>query len=204
MKKSVYNFSLICGLLLTLAAFPVFAQDSDIQINKKPLQSFGKTIYEENQKSVIDLKAPFSLTMQGKFDKNGKFDANTKKFTKSEGDAGIIEIAKQGIEFVNDSGIFSYLKHLGINEAEIALVQTDKDFSVDLKSSLDSENLAKKVTSGINLIIQTGKVTVKDENSKALLENSKVESIGKDFLLKFSMPLEQFHGMINRELEKVK
>lgn len=205
-KKTVYKFSLIYGLLLTLAAFPVFAQNGKLELNKRPLLDLGKFVLEKVQKKEVDLKSPFSLRLQGRLNADGRFDVKTTKFTKSEGDQEIIEIAKQAIEAVNDSGIFIYLKQLGLNEIEISLAQTDKDFSANLKSTLESANRAKTITSGMNTMFQIGigNAQSRDDNSKALLEKSKVESVGKDFLLKFSMPLEQFHGIINRELEKVR
>ncbi|HQU83290.1 MAG TPA: hypothetical protein PKY59_09210 [Pyrinomonadaceae bacterium] len=209
MKRLIYNFSLICGLLLTLAAFPVFAQNGEVELNKRPLQGLGESALNKVQKREVDLKAPFSLTLQGKVGANGKFDAKTAKFTKSEGDAKIIDLAKQAIAAVNDSGMFSYLKQLGLNDVEITLVQTGTEFSASLKSTLENENRAKSVTNGIKLTLQLGKMMIEqrknkrddDRNPIALLENSKAESVGKDFLLKFSMPLEEFHAIINRELE---
>jgi len=202
MKKSVYNFSLICGLLLTLAAFPVFAQNEEASFNKKPLQDFGQNVLDKVQKREVDLKSPFSLIMQGKLDEKGKFEKTTSKFTKSEGDVKIIEIAKQALIALSDSGLFFNWKQLGLDEVEISLIQTETEFSANFKSTFETVNRAKSTTSSLNMFLQMGKITVKDEDSKALLENSKVESIGKDFLLKFSMPLEQFHGIINKELEE--
>ncbi|MCD9188508.1 MAG: hypothetical protein LUM44_18970 [Pyrinomonadaceae bacterium] len=204
MKKSIDKFSLICGLLLTLAAFPVFAQSSKAELNKRPLQDFGQIFSEKVKNKEVDLKTPFSLTLQGTLDANGKFDPKMTKVTKSEGDAKIIELAKLGIEAVSDSGVFYYLKQLKVDEVEISLVQTDLEFSADFKSTFETAKRAKSIGDGIKLNIQIGKSAVKDENTKAILENSKVETIGKDFLLRFSMPFEQFHGIIDRELEKVK
>lgn len=205
MKKSIYSLSLLlCGLLLTLAAFPVSAQSSKAELNKRPSQDFGRIVSEKVKNKEVDLKTPFSLTVQGTLNANGKFDPKMTKVTKSEGDAKIIEIAKQVIEAVSDSGLFYYLKQFGGNEIEISLVQTDVEFSADFKSTLETAKRAKSVRDAIKLNIEVGKSTVKDENTKILLENSKVETIGKDFLLRFSMPFEQFHGIIDRELEKVK
>lgn len=204
MKQSIYSLSLLCGLLLTLAAFPVFAQNDEAELNKRPLQYFGRLVSEKVKNKEVDLKAPFSLTLQGTLDADGKFNPKTTKVTKSEGDAKMIEIAKQGVEAVSDSGIFYYLKQLGVNEIEIFLVQTDMEFSADFKSTFDTAKRAKLVRDAIKLNIDVGKSTVKEENTKILLENSKVETIGKDFLLRFSMPFEQFHGIIDRELEKGK
>lgn len=204
MKQLIYKFSLICGLLLTLAAFPVFAQSSKAELNKRPLQDFGRIVSEKVKNKEVDLKTPFSLTVQGTLDANGKLDPKMTKITKSEGDAKIIEIAKQGIEAVGDSGIFYYLKQFGGNEVKISLVQTDMEFSADFKYTLETAKRAKSIADGIGLNIQIGKSTVKDENTKVLFESSRVEAIGKDFLLRFSMPLEQFHGIIKKEVEKVK
>jgi len=205
MKQSIYSLSLLlCGLLLTLAAFPVSAQNDKAALNKNPVQDFGRLVSEKINNKEADLKAPFSLTLQGTLQADGKFNPKTTKVTKSEGDAKMIEIAKQGVEAVSDSGVFYYLKQLGVNEIKISLVQTDTEFSADFKSTFETAKRAKSLGDAIKLNIEIGKSTVKDENTKILLESSKVETIGKDFLLRFSMPFEQFHGIIDRELEKVK
>ena len=110
MKKIVQIVFLACGLLLTVAAFPVFAQEEKVEINKMLFNNFVQIIKQKVDAGKIDLTESFSIELEGVLNKDGKLDAKKSKFTRSEGDAAMIEIGKSFIEAVGDSGFFRHLK----------------------------------------------------------------------------------------------
>lgn len=207
MKVLKNRFFLICGMLLTLAAFPAFGQ-KQAKLDHKPLANFGRMISQKTAKKKLDLTAPFSLEISGTLGKDGNLNRKTMKITKTAGNKKMIEVAKSAVEALSDTGIFLYLSSLGAKDVTISIDQTKNDFTAVLKSSLETPNRAVMVSSGLSMFFKMGLMEISkrpdSETEQMLLKNMTTVSTGKDFLLKFSMPSKEFHGMINRELEKVK
>lgn len=204
MKKFGKIIFLACGLLLTLAAFPVFAQE-DIEINKQPLQDFGEYVLEKVSKKEVDLTKNFLVELQGTITADGKFDRDPKKsrFVKTEGDQAMTDVAKFAIEAIGDSGLLNFLKGLGIDKANFILQQDNDQLYASITSDQKTEQEAKIVSSRLNALISIGKFTVKEEAAKILLNAAKVESQGKNFVLNFKLPKPIAQDMINRQLQKL-
>ncbi len=171
-------------------------------INKKPLQDFGDGVLEKVSKKEIDLTKPFSVVMVGTITKDGKFDRKKSAFLKTDGDQAMIDVAKLAIEAIGDSGILTYLKTLNVDTIKFELVQDDKQIYAVITSDQKSEQSAKAVTSGLNTAISIGKMTVKEEDTLALLNAAKVESKEKNFILNFNMEKAIAQELIKRQLEK--
>jgi len=52
----------------------------------------------------------------------------------------------------------------------------------------------------MNAFVSIGKMQVKDKDTKSMLDGTKVSSKGKDLLLDFAMPIEDFQALIQKEL----
>lgn len=171
-------------------------------INKKPLQDFGDGVLEKVSKKEIDLTKPFSVVMVGTITKDGKFDRKKSAFLKTDGDQAMIDVAKLAIEAIGDSGILTYLKTLNVDTIKFELVQDDKQIYAIITSDQKNEQSAKAVTSGLNTAISIGKITVKEEDTLALLNAAKVESKDKNFILNFNMEKPIAQELIKRQLQK--
>ena len=159
MKKSVKNIFLVCGLLLTLAAFPVFAQEADqFRLDKRPLQDLADLVNEKFAAGKIDLTKPFSIQLEGVLNEDGKLDPKKSKFTKGEGDTAMIEIGKGFIQAINDGGFFNYLKQLGIEKVNLTLSQDDATVKGIIKSELPTQEKAKTIASGLNAMFAIAKI----------------------------------------------
>lgn len=205
MKKSVIKFFTFCGLLLTLAAISAFAQENkpvEDSINKKPLRNFGKYLEEKIQKKQVDLAAPFFVELEGTLNQDGKLDIKKSGFNQMEGDVQMIEVAENAIEAINDSGVFIYLRQLGLTKIIMSVQQDKKQFSGLVGSLLESENRAKTIASGMNVAIGLGKKAIKDEDTLQMLNSTTVKVAGKDFSLIFAMPVEEFQALIQKQLDK--
>ena len=94
---------------------------SEITINKVPLQKLGSDVKVKFDKKEIDLNQNFTVIADGVLTKDGKLDVTTDKKTgqpksrilKSDGDPQMVEIAKQAIAAVGDSGWLGYLRNHG-------------------------------------------------------------------------------------------
>lgn len=175
---------------------------ADEIINKKPLQDFSNVVLDKVAKKEVDLNKEFAITMVGTITDEGKFDPKKSAFLKSSGDQAMVDVAKLAIEAVGDSGLLTYLKRLDVNQIKFDLVQNEQGISVVIISDQKSENSAKKVSSGLNTAISLGKMTVKEEDTLALLNAAKIESKEKSFILNFNLEKEIAQQLIKRQLEK--
>lgn len=204
MKKRLKQISLFCGIaLMMLAAFPVFAQEnSQPQINKKPLQDFGNVLLNRVQNKEIVLTDNFLIEVEGELTPEGKFDLRKTKYIRSEGKPEIVEVAKNAIEAINDSGIFIYLKQLDVNKLNLIVAQNDEQIYMLLRSDLISENRAKTLSSNLNMIVSIGQTQSRDADAKTLLEGTSVSSNGKSVMIKTAVPKAVWQNMVKRQLEK--
>ncbi len=119
----------------------------------------------------------------------------------------MIEVAKQAIEAVGNSGFLGHLKNNGVDKVNFTIVQNDKEISVIILSDQKTPEKAGTIASGFNTLLAglifADKNGFKklDENSKTLVNNSKVTSEGKKFKLNFVLPKQQAQDLINRSLK---
>ena len=173
-------------------------------INKKPLQDFGDVVLEKVTKKEIDLTKNFLVEMQGTITDEGKFDRDPKKsrFVKTEGDQAMVDVAKSALEAIGDSGLLTYLKNLGIDKVNFTIQQDNDQIYVVIMSEQKTEQRANSISSGLNNLISLGKKTVKEEDTKMLLDAATSESKGKNFVLNFKLLKPIAQDMINRQLQK--
>lgn len=171
-------------------------------INKKPLQDFGDGVLEKVSKKEVDLTKAFSVVMVGAITKDGKFDRKKSAFLKTGGDQAMIDVAKLAIEAIGDSGILTYLKTLNVDNIQFELVQDENQIYAVITSTQPTPQRAESVSSGLNTAISIGKMTVKEEDTLALLNAAKVESKDKNFVLNFKIDKPLAHEMIKRQLLK--
>lgn len=175
---------------------------ADEIINKKPLQDFGDVVLDKVAKKEVDLTKEFSVVMVGTINNDGKFDATKSAYIKEGGDQAMIDVAKSAIEAIGDSGILTYLKRLDVNQIKFELVQDDKQIYAIITSNQPTVKRAETVSSGLNNAISIGRITVKEEDTLALLNAAKVESKDKSFILNFNMEKPIAQELIKRQLQK--
>ncbi len=203
MNRFVKLFFLLCGVSLALAALPVFAQQdaNGIVINKKPLRDFSESVKDKVARKEVDLDKPFLVELETVLIKDGKFDSTKSKFIRSEGDAKMIEIAKQGILAIGDSSWFGYLHILGARKINFIITQDENTISATIKSEVEDETRAKISASGLNTIIQIGRNQVKGKEEKVLLDNVNVTFKEKQFIINFDLPKLFAQEMIKHRLQ---
>lgn len=203
MINRLKQFSILCGIALMLAAFPVFAQENSApEINKKPLQDFGGMLIDRVQRKEVDLSKNFLVELISELTKDGKFDLSKTKYIKSEGDRQMIDAAKSAIEAVNNSGIFVYVSGMDISKIDLIVAQDDENMYMIFKSDSVSENKAKTKASGLKSLAAIGKIQAKDDDAKTLLAGTNVFADGKSVIIKTSVEKSVGQAMIQREMEK--
>jgi hypothetical protein len=214
MFQKTGKFLILVIGLICLAGLSVFAQ-TEISINKHPLRDFAQFVNEKVTAKEVDLNAEFLIELEGVLNKTGKFDIKQTKFTKSEGDKQIVDIAKTAIEAVNDSGWLVYLKELGVSKIFVKFQQDKENITVNIKSEMESNNRANAITSMVRTLLMIGKLKKQQEiegmiTNKAsltdeirLLESLNSSSEGKFFVLNFSMAQGVKQEMIERRLKEL-
>lgn len=210
MRKSKTIILLLCGIVFGLAAFPIFAQETnDGKINRQPLREFGEYIKNKVESGEVDFDKPFKVVLEGVLTKDGKFDREKSKFTLAEGDEAMVNVAKNAIEAVGDSGVFTYLRNMGAEQIKLTVAQDGETFSATAESEQKDENRANTMASGLNVMIQALKLLERekiqklDENAKILINGFlSPKADGKNVILNFALPKQTFKEMILRELKK--
>jgi hypothetical protein len=206
-QKTGKSLILVIGLIC-LAGLSVFAQ-TEISINKTPLRDFAQFVNEKVTAKEVDLNAEFLVELEGILKKDGHFDIKQTKFTKSEGDEKIIEVAKNAIEAINDSGWFGYLSNIGVEKIKVSLSRDKQTFRTIILSEQPTQNRANTIASGFRFLISTALLMDKTSNKnlsadeKLLLSNTKAVSEGNNFILKIEIPKVLFQEVIGRKLQEV-
>lgn len=180
---------------------------AEVEINKKPFEDLGDFVNEELEKKQIDLNKSFKVVMEGIITGDGKLDAKKSKFVKVEGDEKMKEVARQTIEAVGNSGFLIYLKKSGVDKVNFTLVQDDKQINVIIVSEQKTPEKAGTTASILNTLLSGLKfadangLKKLDDNSKTLIENSKITSDGKNFVLNFALPKQTAQDIITKTLK---
>jgi hypothetical protein len=189
------------------AVQPPVASDAvtAVQINKKPLEDFADVVLEKTavqNKQKIDLTKPFTVVMDGVINKDGTFVRDKSKYVKLVGDQEMINVAKDAIEAVGNSGILGYLRNLDVEKINFTLIQDDQQITAIITSDQKSPERANTLTSGFKGLLSLASLKNLGDDEKLLLNSAKTSSRDKQFILNFAMPKKDAHDMINRNLEK--
>src|SRR5207247_611291 len=102
----------------------------------------------------------FTIVLNAVLTKDGKLDPEKSKFdpSKQKGDPKMIEVGKDALKALAESGYLSYLSIMDVEKVSATLVQDDNQITVTLVSSQKSEQRAGTVANGIKGAIMFGKV----------------------------------------------
>jgi len=208
MSRLVNSIFLLCGLILGLAAFPVFGQENSggIEINKRPLKDLAESIKEKK----LDWTKPFLVEVEGSLTKEGRFNTAKTKFIKSEGDAKLVEVVKQTFVAVGDSGWLRYLSSQGIEQVKISAAQNSENFSVSIISQQPTVAKANTLSSGLNSIVTAALLL--DKNGYKKLGNDEIKLLNgtrttvqeKTVNINVSLSASDFHEMVKRRMSESK
>ena len=181
-------------------------------INKRPFVDLANNVNDLLDKKQVRLDSAFLVNASGKLTKEGKLDPKSFKWGEvSSQDQKMVDVVKGAIAAINDSGYLQYLKDLSGKDFNLMLQQDDASISALIQSEMESETRARSISSALGLAISIAKKTKSgegaDQNDKddlVLLENAKVEAIGKKIVIRFVVPKEIALPMIQRKLAEQK
>lgn len=187
-----------------------------VDINKKPLKDFAGIVKTRVDGQQVDLNKPFRVIAEAVIMDNGRLDVSQDKtgLPKSrvifaEGDEQMVDIAKQAIAAVGDSGWLIYLKTQGIDKITYEVMQDDAEIRIVITSDQPTPERANTITSGLRgaidgvLLLDSNNVKKLGDDERVLLRAATPAANGKQFVLRFSLPKPVAQEMITRRLRDV-
>lgn len=178
-----------------------------IEINKRPVADLGNTVNDLLAKNELDLQTPFIGSAKGKLTKEGRIDPKTLKLLIESTDPDMQKVVQDGILAIDAAGYLQYLKAISGKNFDLLLKQDETNISATVQSEMETETRAKSIKSSLDLALSLAKMKKSsasaDQNDKddlVLLENAKVETVGKRVVITFTVPKEIAHPMIQRKL----
>jgi len=184
---------------------PPKQDDTNIEINRKPLADFADDLAKQWESKQIDLNQNFTVVLNGVLTKDGKFDGGRSKFdvTGQKGDPKMIAVGKRALEAVGDSGFLIYLVSLGVDSVNITLFQDNDQFGAVATSPQKSAERARVIASGLNSYVLVGRtVLTVSSDERTLLEGTSVTAEGTSFVLKLLLPKATAQEMFTRRLKE--
>jgi len=181
-------------------------------INKRPFVDLATNVNDLLDKKQVNLASAFVVNAAGKLTKEGKLDPKTFRWGQvASEDQKMIDVVKEAITAINDSGYLQYLKDISGKDFVLQLKQDESTISAVVQSEMETDTRAKSIKSGLDLAIGIAKLKKQAENADQndkddliLLENAKIETDGKKIILKFLVPKEIALPMIQRKLAEQK
>jgi hypothetical protein len=192
------------GLVLVGATPQVSAQQvqGPKQINERPFRDFAETLSDKIDQKQVDASAPFSITLEAFLTKDGLIDRNRTTVSKSSGDQKMIDVAKDGIAALGDSGYFRYIQSFGVERFWITAEQDRDIFKTVLRAEVRSKEKAMTIVSGLNAYVQIAKQSDLADDEKFLLSAISVKSEQSSFVINIVGKADDFHNLVLRRLVK--
>ncbi len=181
-----------------------------IEINQKPLQDFADRVlvnWSAESKNKVDLTQSFKVVMDGVLTKDGKLDSKKSKWlpVKEEeaGNPEIVNVARDAVQAVGDSGLLGYLRNFGAEKVKITLIQDGEKITALFESEQTSPERARSMASGFGVFLSAAPSIVKGDDEKLLLKGVRPPtSNGKFFIINVEIPKQIAQEMINRRLKE--
>lgn len=213
-KRKLIALTLVSGLLFVLSAVTALGQSEadgqGILINKLPLKDFSRSLNEDRARREVNLGAAFSIRAECSLNKDGHLDSARTKVVEQIGDPKLIEIAKDMLVAMADSGYLGYLKTFGADKFVVAMRQDSKVLAFSVNFDLENETRARSVISSLNMLIAMGQAqkTVPDADANdredlLLLQGVTTTSDGKKVSISAEWAKDQIQPLIKRKLGQV-
>lgn len=173
------------------------------QINKKPLKDFAARANDLKNQGKLDLNKPFEIIIEAKLDEKGKLkDANV---IKSKGDENLVQLFRDMIAALNDSGFLTYLSPISKDNpgstVRISVRQGESQVLASVESETTSPERAKSLANALNTMLYLGASTRAGKDEEVIMKNTNATQDGKKVVVNFSMPRQSVVDMIKKQME---
>jgi hypothetical protein len=172
-------------------------------INTRPLKDWLARANAMKVRGELDLSQPVEIVIEAELSADGKL-LNPQVVQKS-GDPRLIEVAKDMVAAISDSGALIFLKDpkqpdLNVKQLRLTLGLDQANVTAKVESQLESEQRAKEVASGYNVMLGLAQWKKSGKDEAVIYKNTKVTADGKQVVVNFSLPRPDAEAMLKKQL----
>jgi hypothetical protein len=179
------------------------------EINTRPLKDWLARSNALRDKGELDLESAIEILIAANLNVDCKL--SDAKVVQKTGDARLIEVAKDMVAAIGDSGMLSFLRDpnkikdqtkLSCDEMPLQLtIKLDQNEIVaKVESQADSPERAIQMARGYNGLLAIGQFAKRGKDEEVLYKNTKVTAEGKQIVVNFSMPRQTASEMLKKQL----
>jgi hypothetical protein len=170
------------------------------EINKAPFKDLAKHATDLRDARKLDLNQAFEISIEATLDKDGKLVKPI--VARKSGDEVLIDLGKELISAMNDSGVLFYLKKINQDKpgtkVTFTIKQDGKDVGATVETELSSPESANKLSRGFGLMLLAGATSRKGHDEELLLKNTKVSAEGNKLIFKLAMAHDEVVDIVQR------
>jgi len=192
-----------------IAAENNVVRPNENDINTRPLKDWLARANALRDKGQLDLSSEIEITIAASLNTDCKL-TNPIVIQKT-GDARLIDVAKDMVSAIGDSGMLSFLRDprkvadptklsCDAMPLQVTIKLDQNDIAAKVESQADSPERAVEMAKGYNTLLAVGEFVKRGHDEEILYRNTKVTSEGKQILVNFSMPRPTASEMLKKQL----
>ncbi|MDQ3665200.1 MAG: hypothetical protein M3410_01155 [Acidobacteriota bacterium] len=192
-----------------IAAENNLLRPNENDINTRPLKDWLARANALRDRGQLDLSSEIEITIAASLDTDCKL-TNPNVIQKT-GDARLIDVAKDMVSAIGDSGMLSFLRDprkvtdstkltCDAMPLQVTIKLDQNDIAATVESQADSPERAVQMAKGYNTLLAVGEFAKRGHDEEVLYRNTKVTSEGKQILVHFSMPRPTASEMLKKQL----
>jgi hypothetical protein len=192
-----------------IAADNSVVRPSENEVNTRPLKDWLARANLLREKGELDLSSKVEITIAANLMTTCKL--SDAKVVQKSGDARLLEVAKDMVSAIGDSGMLSFLRdpkkvqdvnQLRCDEIPLQLsIRLDQnEIAATVESQADSPSRAAEMAQGYTGMLAVGQWLKRGRDEEQLYKSTKVTAEGKQILVNFSMPRQTASEMLKKQL----
>ena len=173
------------------------------EINKAPFKGLAMYATDLKNAGKLDFNKAFDITIETNLDSKGKLV--NPRVTEKSGDEFLLDLAKELVSAMNDSGVLFYLKKINDDKPGTKVVfkikQEGTDVSATVETEVSSPDSANKLARGFATMLLVGAASRKGHDEEILLANTKVDSDGNKVIFKLAMAHDEIVKIVQKGME---
>jgi hypothetical protein len=170
------------------------------EINKAPFKALAMYATDLRDAKKLDFNKPFEISIETTLDNNGKLVNPT--VARKSGDETLIDLGKELVSAMNDSGVLFYLKKINEDNPGAKVVFTIKQDGEDVAATVETEakspDSANKLSRAFGIMLLAGAASRKGHDEEILLKSTKVSAEANKLIFKLSMPHQDVVDIVQR------
>ncbi len=192
-----------------IAAENNVVRPNENEINTRPLKDWLARASDMRDKGQLDLSSEIEITIAASLGTDCKL--TNPNVIQKRGDARLIDVAKDMVSAIGDSGMLSFLRDprkvtdptklsCDAMPLQVTIKLDQNDIAAKVESQADSPERAVQMAKGYNTLLTVGEFAKRGHDEEILYRNTKVTSEGKQILVNFSMPRPTASEMLKKQL----